>query len=112
MDTELRAGCRVCVWGGYEPAPQWLAGGVGYLGAFVEFVPSRRGGRAAVVQLDRAITVGGATGQLIVLELRYPGTAWCSGETVSVELCDVRLEDAVGHCRVAVESHATVEILD
>ncbi len=112
MDTELRAGCRVCVWGGYEPAPQWLAGGVGYLGAFVEFVQSRRGGRAAVVQLDRPITVGGATGQLIVIELRYPGTVWSSGETVSVELCDSRPSGETECRRVAVESHATVEILD
>jgi hypothetical protein len=112
MDTELRAGHRVCVWGGYDPAPEWLAGGVGYLGGFVEFVRGGRGGRAAVVQLDRPITVGGTTGQLIVLELRYPGATWRSGETVGVELCDTGPTEGTERRRVAIESHATVEILD
>ena len=115
MDSELRAGRRMCVWGGYEPAPEWLAGGVGYFGAFVEFVPGGRGGRAAVVRLDRSISVGGVTGQLIVIELRDPETGWRSGETVAVDLCDAGLCDA-GPLRrgrrVTVESHATVEILD
>jgi hypothetical protein len=109
----MEAGDRVWLSGGYDRVPAWLCGRPGHHGTIERFIPGYGGGLAAVVRLDTPLTVEGAVGDVVVLELRYDDVPWESGAIVHVELCDFEPEDVPwGERRKGkwVESHASVEL--
>jgi hypothetical protein len=87
MNT-LTAGDRVRLFGGYDMQPTWLGDADHYMGTVESFIPGQNESPAAIVRLDRPITVEGVSGEVVVLELRYVGSEWSEGGTVHVELCD------------------------
>ncbi len=94
--------------------PAWLAGGTGYTGETIAFIPGQNDEPAAVVRLDHRIAAAGAEGQIVVLELRYVGQKWERRGTVHIELCDFAPEPKRWQDRRQgkwVESHATYEVL-
>ncbi len=110
----MNIGDRVSLWGGYDMHPAGLAGGTGYTGEMIAFIPGQNDEPAAVVRLDQRITVEGAEGQIVVLELRYVGQKWESRGTVHIELCDFVPEPKRWQDRRQgkwVESHARYEVL-
>ncbi len=111
----LRPGDRVFVSGGYDPEPAWLAGGRGYAGTLERFIPGRSEQPAAVVRTDVPVTVGGVTGEVLVMELRWVGASWHSGAVSHVELCDFEPEPKSREERrhgAWVESHASIHHLE
>ena len=110
MSQSLHVGDRMRLSGGYDYEPRWLPYGQSYLGTVVAFIPGQNSQPAAVVKLDRSITVDGVTGEMLVLELRYSGASWQETETVHVELCPFVPESKAWGEREKgkwVESHAT-----
>jgi hypothetical protein len=110
----LVAGDRVFVYGGYDQAPKWLGGGMGYSGTIERFIPGQNAELAAVVRTDDAVAAEGVSGSLLVLELRYVGAKWLSGANVHVELCDFEPDAVRWQERRQgkwVESHAAVRRL-
>ncbi len=109
--AHLREGDRVFVTGGYDVEPAWLGGGGGFSGTLERFIPGQNELPAAVVRTSEGLSAEGATGNVLVLELRYEGASWVAGATVHVELCDFEPEAAAWASRrqgTWVESHATV----
>jgi len=110
MSSSLAVGDRIQLSGGYDYEPAWLCGAPHHEGVISAFIPGQNSNLAAVIQLDRPITVGGTTGEVVVLELRFVGAEWEDTQTVHVELCDFIPEaKAWQHRRQGkwVESHAT-----
>jgi hypothetical protein len=114
----ILAGARVRIWGGYDTDPKWLVefgSRAGVLGTVVRFlVVPHSTHREAVVQLDQPVLSDGVIGCHLVLRLRNAGSAWESGETVSIELCDFEPNMRFMRHRsrgVVVETSAICELL-
>ena len=111
----LIIGDRVRVFGGYERHPAWLAGGGGYAGTVVAFIPGQNENPASVVRFDREVVLAGVRGHHAVLELGHEGTTWATPRPrLHVELCDFEPEARSWHERrqgAWVESHATYKVL-
>jgi len=78
------------------------------------FIPGQNETPAMVVRLDQPTKMDGVTADLAVLELRYLGASWRSGETVHVELCDFEPESKPWKDRrrgIWVASQVTVRAL-
>jgi hypothetical protein len=111
---KLQAGDRVRLSGGYDFEPAWLSGKASVEGTVAAFIPGQNKNPAAVIKLDEPISAEGATGDALVLELRYVGANWGSTEIVHVELCNFMPEPKRWQDRRQgkwVESHATCERL-
>jgi hypothetical protein len=111
----LAVGDRVRVFGGYDYEPKWLAGGSGYDGTVVAFIPGQNENPAAVVRFDQEVVLSDARGECAVLELGHKGTTWATPKPrIHVELCDFEPEARRWQDRrqgAWVESHATYEVL-
>lgn len=110
----LRTGDRVRLSGGYDMEPPWLSGVAAVEGTVASFIPGQNKQPAAVIKLDVPLVAKGATGDTLVLELRYEGATWGAMETVHVELCDFTPEVKRWKDRRQgkwIESHATCERL-
>jgi hypothetical protein len=111
----LTVGDRVRVSGGYDYQPDWLAGGTGYTGTVVAFIPGQNEREAAVVRFDEKLVLADAEGQYAVLELGHVGSSWATAQPrIHIELCD--FEPAARRWQdrrqgAWVESHATYEVL-
>jgi hypothetical protein len=88
LTGELKVNDRIWLGGGYEPDPEWRHKGKGYPGTVEFFMPGQNEEPAAVVKLDKKITVEGITGDILVLELRSKGAKWGDEGIVHLELCD------------------------
>ena len=109
MCGKLNVGDRIHIGGGYHIDPQWLSGKQHYAGTVRAFIPGQNDSSAAVIELDKAVSFEEVRGNYLVLELRYGGAHWKSGETVHVELCDFEPEEKSWQDRKQgkwVESHA------
>jgi hypothetical protein len=112
MSDELTVGDQVWLSGGYDMEPKWLGSEKSYFGSVICFIPGQNDTPAAVVKLEKPITVGNLTGDVVVLELRYVGTEWKSQATVHIELCEFVPEPKRWQERrkgMWIESHATYE---
>jgi hypothetical protein len=110
---KLQPGCRVRLYGGYDPEPEWLNGSLEHRGTLERFIPGQDTEPAAVVRLDAPITIDGVRGSIVVLELRYEGQQWSDNGTVHVELCDFDPVDKRWQDRQRgrwIESHASYEL--
>lgn len=110
MNNALFIGDRVRLSGGYDMEPKWLQGRDHYLGTVSRFIPGQNETPALVVELDSRVSVGGITGNVMVLELRYVGAQWAGTNYVHLELCDFEPEAKPWRDRRQgkwVESHAT-----
>jgi len=111
----LTVGDFVRISGGYDFEPDWLAGGPGYTGTVVAFIPGQNEREAAVVHLDQKLVLPAAEGEYAVLELGHLGSSWATPKPrVHVELCDFEPEARRWQDRrqgAWVESHATYEVL-
>ncbi len=106
---ELKVGDHIWLSGGYDPDPEWLNGNKGYWGTVDSFIPGQGEEPAAVIRLDRRITVKNVTGDILVLELRWKGAKWGDRGAVHIELCDFLPEEKPWKDRkqgIWVESHA------
>lgn len=113
-EVPLSPGQRVLVTGGYDPEPDWLAGGTGHRATIERFIPGNAQ-PALVVRTDEAVSANGTSGHTLVLQLRYTGASWTSGAVVHVELCDFEPTPeawANRHQGQWVESHAVVHLAD
>jgi hypothetical protein len=107
---KLRVGDRVRLSGGYNMEPNWLQSGTEFFGEVSAFIPGQNEHPAAVIELDSPISVDGATGTILVLELRYKGASWGARNIVHLELCDFVPEPKAWRHRKQgkwVESNAT-----
>jgi len=112
MSDKLTVGDRIWLCGGYDMEPKWLGSGKGYFGRVVSFIPGQNDTPAAVVKLEKPITVYNLTGDVVVLELRYVGAEWKNQATVHIELCGFMPEPKRWQERRQgewIESHATCE---
>ena len=112
MPDVLKAGDRIRLSGGYDMDPEWLGDQGFFMGVVTAFITGQNEMPAAVVQLDENIHFRGATGNILILELRYEGAKWNPGETVHVELCDFLPENKRWQDRrqgLWIESHARYE---
>jgi hypothetical protein len=110
MSKTPGAGDRLRLSGGYDMEPEWLGGQRYVEGVITRFIPGQNEAAAAVVKLDEPLRSGTATGEYLVLELRYVGAGWTDTQTVHVELCDFEPEAKAWQQRKQgkwVESHAT-----
>jgi hypothetical protein len=110
----LKEGDEVVVSGGYDPSPEWLNGESGYSGELIRFIPGQNEQPAAVIHTHNPVEVQGVRGRYLVLELRYTGASWQSGQVVHIELCDfeppaIRWQER--RQGAWVESHATIEVI-
>lgn len=106
---ELKPNDRVWLSGGYEDT-RWLCGKTGYSGIVMTFIPGQNKEPAAVIRLDEKIDFEGASGDVLVLELRWTGSTWDDQGVVHVELCDFIPEHKTWKDRKQgkwVESHAS-----
>ena len=112
---ELEVGDRVRVSGGYGMDPPWLAGGHGYTGEVVAFMPGENAPLSALVLLDEELMIPNALGRWAVLSLDHQGATWAeSRPRVHVEICDSRPSIVAPRFRVPgirVESHATYDVI-
>lgn len=51
-------------------------------------IPGQNQDVALVIQFDEPFEIDGYTAKFAVLELRYEGGTWRTGETCHVEICD------------------------
>ena len=87
-------------------------------GTVVDFLPGYEPAvSAAVVRLDAPLSVNGVTGAILIMELRYEGASWESGEpgvqTVGLALCSERPTGPApqsGH-GTSFDTHAIFETL-
>ena len=94
--------------------PAWLQGRQHYMATITRFIPGQNDALAVVAHLEAPVSIDQATGQVVVLELRYKGATWGEANTVHVELCDFEPESKTWKDRRQgkwIESHATCEKL-
>jgi hypothetical protein len=110
LTGELKVKDRIWLAGGYDPEPEWLNKSQGYSGTVEFFIPGQNKEPAAVVKLDKKITVQNITGDILVLELRWGNDAkWGDEGIVHLELCDFVPEHRTWKERKQgkwIESHA------
>ena len=109
MFEKLQIGDRIQIGGGYDMNPKWLHDNQYYTGVVKGFIPGQNESSAAVILLDKKISIGKIKSDIIILELRYEGANWTKSEIVHVELCDFEPEEKSWNDRQKgkwVESHA------
>ncbi len=105
-------GQGVVLSGGYDPVrePKWLHGQESRHAHIAKIIPGQNKDPALVVEFDKPFEVDGYSARFAVLELRYEGAKWRSGETCHIEICDFIPEDKPWKDRKQgkwIESHAT-----
>ncbi len=106
-----RVGQEVTLSGGYDMEPKWLQGLERRKAHIVKNIPGQNKEVALVVQFDEPFEIDGYSAKFAVLELRYEGATWRTGETCHLEICDLMPEDKTWKERKQgkwVESHATI----
>lgn len=104
-------GDRITLTGGYDPYPPWLEERTHHPATVIAFIRGENDPPALVARLDAPISVGDATGDIAVLELRWVGAVWEDGAVAHLELCDFVPEDVPWQKRRSghwLESHASV----
>ena len=112
---EFLEGCSVKLYGGYDFEPEWIAGKKFVSGKVDKFIPGQNSSPAMVVELDMPLTAKGATGNIVIVELRFVGAQWKGEQTVHIELCNFIPENKSWKNRrqgTWIESHASVAVLE
>ena len=105
-----RIGQGVVLSGGYDMDPKWLQGQERRYAHIVKEKPRNDSPCALVVEFDKPFEIDGYQARFAVLQLRYVGARWRTGETCHIVVSDVLPEDGqdIGKDKSKwVESHAT-----